>query len=387
MYVYDHSNGIWQRRYSEYHATIVDITCQRLSAAGISYKFSDFWHLEIDLKHEEDLLIIVTQDFMKDPVSVGCLSPMFSQKLYQCAALGKPVLLLTAVHNSTLDFDNVPSNVHFLHYGGDLLFQMNDYPKIQPQRIKNRDMTKFWIAICREPRLHRMMAACWCMGNDLGNGFSPETGNLRISPSKIQEFADWKSYYLSCYQEMPLTTQDQESRLQKGFELVKNNHHGGQPIHDIYPNIDCDNASNFDQSLRFLYRDSVIEIVLETTFFVKGVFVTEKFLNAVYGYNFPIVISTAGTVEYCRQNGFDMFDDVIDHSYDLVQEPMQRIILAIDLNRKLLTDKQYALTAWQSCLPRLDSNFEFAQKKMYDHFACMYTNSLNSYISDVWGLE
>jgi len=385
MYVYDHNSGRCSRAFSQYHEKMMAVTCQAMADAGISCKFTDFNNLEKDVIYQEDLLIVVSQDFLRDYISEYCPGPRLSKALDLLSALGKPVLILTAVHEAELDYDNVPPNVRFLHYGGDLLFQMIEYPKVEPQKQKNINMTKFWLATCQAPRLHRMITACWCLGTDLAHGFEPETGTFRISFHEIVEFEDWRTYWLSCYPHAPQVTADQSEILQRGFDMVKQVIHGGQPAGDVYSCINskgvCDNAQNFDQHLRVLYRESLIEIVLETTFFSRGKFITEKFLNSVYGYTMPILISTPGAVEYLRTHGFDMFDDVVDHSYDLVQDPAQRIITAIDCNRQLLTDKQYAWSAWQNCLSRLDKNVDFAKTKMYDNFCQIYRQNLSEYIT------
>ena len=73
-----------------------------------------------------------------------------------------------------------------------------------------------------------------------------------------------------------------------------------------------------------------------------------------------------------------MFDDVIDHSYDLVENPVDRVFALIEQNKNLLKDKNFAYRAWHKLLPRLDNNYRCAKENMYQHFKYQYVDSLKS---------
>ena len=295
-----------------------------------------------------------------------------------------PILILTAVHNAELDYPNLPKNISFIHIGGDMLFQMDQYPTIRPQREKNENMSQFWISLSLGPRVHRILTACCLLGQDLGfdRNHVPETGLLKIAPVGLQDYSYWTEYYSEPHN----LTLPQEKILQKGFEYLRQGKNGGQPGYNDYVSL-CsdktgpDNATNFKKHLSKIYFNSLVELVNETSFFNQASFITEKYLNSVYGYNLPIIFSTAGTVNYLRQQGFDMFDNVIDHSYDSIQDPLQRIFCAIESNKKLLTDKKYAQQAWQKSILGLDSNYKFASTKIYDHFTKQVEEQLLQYIS------
>jgi hypothetical protein len=281
------------------------------------------------------------------------------------------VLILTAVQNLRLDYPDLPENISFMHIGGDMLFQMDQYPMVDPCKGKNLDMTRFWISLSNNPKSHRVLTACCLLGQNLGfdQTHEPQTGLLRLSSDhQYKQVTD-------LYDQFAQLDPDQQNILINGFERLRQGKNGGQPGGRDYATVAAineagrpDNVQNFNLHLRHLYKNSLIELINETTFFNKGTFVTEKFLNSVYGYNLPIVFSTPGTVEYLRQNGFDMFDDVIDHSYDVIQDPVQRIFSAIESNKRLLTDKQHAWTTWKNCVDRMDANHAFAKEHMYNHF-------------------
>ena len=115
---------------------------------------------------------------------------------------------------------------------------------------------------------------------------------------------------------------------------------------------------NYRTHLHKLYQDTFIEIIPETTFLAPSANISEKFIHMVYGRNFPIFIGTLNMVQKCRDLGFDVFDDIIDHSYDLEKQPFQRIKKAIDLNLDLLTNKNKTIQLWKQNEQRFNNNIE-----------------------------
>ena len=57
-----------------------------------------------------------------------------------------------------------------------------------------------------------------------------------------------------------------------------------------------------------------------------------------------------------------MFDDVIDHSYDTIIDPLPRLIQALSSNISLLQDSELAKNAWRTCQHRMKNNVELAKQ-------------------------
>jgi hypothetical protein len=140
-------------------------------------------------------------------------------------------------------------------------------------------------------------------------------------------------------------------------------------IYRRHRGLDNDNASNFDKDLRPKYCNSFVEIISESSFCAPSFNVTEKTANAFYACNFPIMLGGSGIVQHMRDTGLDVFDDVIDHSYDTVQNPFDRIFSAIDNNRRLLQDSDWAKSQWQRCQSRFHTNLSQIKNiyQWYDH--------------------
>ena len=101
-----------------------------------------------------------------------------------------------------------------------------------------------------------------------------------------------------------------------------------------YHDYDYDNVENW---LRLLpvYRDCAVNIVTETIYDFSPGIISEKTLQAWLSLQVPIMIGHRGLIQQCRDLGFDMFDDVVDNSHDLLPDD-QRVEAAILANQDLI---------------------------------------------------
>lgn len=76
-----------------------------------------------------------------------------------------------------------------------------------------------------------------------------------------------------------------------------------------------DNDENFVR-LAPLYASCLTNVVTETQYVERPGIVTEKTLLAMIAEQIPIVIGHPGIVQDCRDLGFDMFDDLVNNTYD-----------------------------------------------------------------------
>jgi len=121
------------------------------------------------------------------------------------------------------------------------------------------------------------------------------------------------------------------------------------------------------------YQKTFIEIITDTTYFEPSAFTNDKYVNNILGANFPIFISTLGTVNHLRQQGFDMFDDIVDHSYDNIVDPALRLSQAIELNLSLLKDTEVVKKLWKENKSRFINNYNFFK----NDFKTLVTDIIN----------
>lgn len=84
------------------------------------------------------------------------------------------------------------------------------------------------------------------------------------------------------------------------------------------------------------YMNSTVSIITETIFWEKAVCLTEKYIMALYGFCFPIFCGGYGVADTLTRLGFDVFNDVIDHSYQYDLHPGNRTLQALELNKDIL---------------------------------------------------
>jgi hypothetical protein len=85
------------------------------------------------------------------------------------------------------------------------------------------------------------------------------------------------------------------------------------------------------------YESTNIEVVLETLFDDSRLHLTEKSLRPIAVGQPFILAGTAGSLEYLRSYGFKTFSSVWDESYDLVEDPAERLIQIAELMKYIST--------------------------------------------------
>ena len=306
------------------------------------------------IKHLNGSCLIFTQDYYINGLGYTRLN---NDAIRVLESHNYPVYLASTVYKPNTDQEI--KNVNWIHCGPEMLFQQQQYPDLLDARIKNWQ-GEHLVCLGLLPRPHRLATACMLLGNNI----DIQAVKVNAYPHNNNSFQDY----------WPFESESSDI-LEKGWKKLLAQDLGTPATR--YNVSSNNNAMNFNINLRNLYENTCVEIVMETTFLNNGIFVSEKYLNSIYGYNFPILISNCGTVDYLRKNGFDMFDDIIDHSYDSIKDPLHRISTAISNNLEILKNKQMAVDLWYNNLHRLDNNVNFARHHMYTHFENQFFDSLN----------
>lgn len=90
-----------------------------------------------------------------------------------------------------------------------------------------------------------------------------------------------------------------------------------------------------------IYDNTLINLVTETYYFpeynfIDETFITEKTWKVFTAGQIPVIIGARGLVQRLRLLGFDMFDDIVDHSYDTADDSV-RIFKAIESMHKVMS--------------------------------------------------
>jgi hypothetical protein len=251
----------------------------------------------------------------------------------------KHIILFTSLENLELD----EPNMDIIPWGGDITNHQKEYSGLEPLDGKNYNSKYTYLSLNRHSRPHRIMLV-----------------------AKLRDLKLTEHGLVSCM------FKDQISNFEPN-------------IHDdyeIYNNFSNDNVNNFRNKLVNYYKETFVEIIAETSYIEPVFNLTEKTLNSIYGKSFPIVLSSAGTVEFLRTMGMDVFDDIVDHSYDKITDPSARMHRAITDNKELLTNNVKTKILHQRNLARFDKNVDFAKNQMYNFYRDRATERLAKIIND-----
>jgi hypothetical protein len=272
----------------------------------------------------------------------------------------KQFIIVTSLEN--LNKEIIKDNCKIIPMGGDITNQLSTYMKYMPTASKMSDPKNF-ISLNRGSRNHRTYLVSALYGRSLEN--QGNINHLSWDSSKTLSSAVPYDYNKDFGYTMADDGFKKYSTVSQSMSLES---------YEIYTKQN-DNITNFREKLENKYANSIIEFVSETSFNELSFNITEKTMHFIYGANFPIMISSPGTVDFLRNIGLDMFDDVIDHSYDTILDPAYRINAAIDLNLDILTSSNLIKT-WNKHKYRIDNNISFVREgKLRDYYTTRFWNT------------
>ena len=112
------------------------------------------------------------------------------------------------------------------------------------------------------------------------------------------------------------------------------------------------------------FTNCYINIITETQFDSLEIHTSEKSFRAFYFMQLPIFVATYGHVGYLRKKfGFDMFDDLIDHSYDLEINSKKRMMLVFKEIKRLNNNKDLVIDFYKKNKDRFEKNLDLFQTK------------------------
>lgn len=160
---------------------------------------------------------------------------------------------------------------------------------------------KLFMCLNKEPRVHRVKMVDSLISNNLLNiGYVTFKSN-----QNIYQYFNIDSNKSITYNIPQITLDD---------TLFSNNFFGLHPL---------------------LSSNSYVEVVTESRHDLLP-FKTEKCVKPFYNLQFPIILGHYDIVNDLRKMDFDMFDDIIDHSYDLIEPITNRGFEGSDLSKKVL---------------------------------------------------
>lgn len=122
-----------------------------------------------------------------------------------------------------------------------------------------------------------------------------------------------------------------------------------------------DNASVFSSIKNQLFYKSTTSIILEPAHYELGNMFTEKTIMSIYSGHFLIWPGMYKAAETFKNMGFDVFDDIIDHSYQYLEHPGERVVEAFLRNINFLNDINLQIHCRKKFKDRLKYNLDLAR--------------------------
>lgn len=202
-----------------------------------------------------------------------------------------------------------------------LLYTVDSYAQEFPNYELNFNKHVAFNCQLNKSRYARVLASCW-----LANNYNPS------------DFIYSQPWTITNSMEQFLT----DVQLTYNFDLTPNllpnhwfNYKNNEPNDYL---LNTSNAEVFKNCLKEqMFDPCVFSIVMEPIEFEAGCMISEKYVNAVYGGNIPIVYGY-NIYNVLESIGFDTFSDIIDISSQDIVDPYQRVIHMFNSNKRVLTN-------------------------------------------------
>lgn len=210
---------------------------------------------------------------------------------------------------------------------------------------------KKWISLNRRPEPHRSALLSYLCSKNL-NCYGSLFFDSKVFQYRSMSFLNFFRF-----------SSDQKKQISNGFCKISIGKSQGTKsgVYDKNP------AVNYNKNLLHVYETSALEIISGSLFFEPTPFFSEKEIQSIYGKVFPIFINTYNAVSTWKTHyGIDVFEDIIDHSYDSIKDPTERLVSAIDANLHLLDGSVSLEDLWLKNKERFDKNCDQMDKILYD---------------------
>jgi hypothetical protein len=144
----------------------------------------------------------------------------------------------------------------------------------------------------------------------------------------------------------------------------------------MYRSQHCNNADVYESFVKKdLFESSCISLITEPVLLERESLITEKTIMAIYGGTLPVWVGGWRQADVMRDFGFDVFDDIVDHSYQESQDPVERCFLALEQNLDLLRDFDRANDFLSNNQHRLMHNLDLLKTNVFQQRVLEQYNS------------
>jgi len=126
------------------------------------------------------------------------------------------------------------------------------------------------------------------------------------------------------------------------------------------------NSQTYNGLLRArVFEPACISLITDVMFFERETRISEKTIMAIYGGTVPIWVGGWRIASGMRNLGFDTFDDIVDHSYEDLPDPLDRCYHAVKLNLHLLQEPDWIRNFLEKNHARLQHNLDLCRANVF----------------------
>jgi hypothetical protein len=149
----------------------------------------------------------------------------------------------------------------------------------------------------------------------------------------------------------------------------------------IYRTQHFNNADVYEQFAKTdLFESSCVSLITEPVMMEQESVITEKTIMAIYGGTLPIWVGGWQQARVMQEFGFDVFDDIVDHSYQTFDDPVERCFYAIEKNLDLLKDFDRARDFLAANQHRLRHNLDLIKNNVFLQCTQQLYNSVPDWV-------
>ncbi len=128
------------------------------------------------------------------------------------------------------------------------------------------------------------------------------------------------------------------------------------------------NAETYQKLLQGqVFEPTCVSLVTEPAFYERETIVTEKTLMAIWAGTVPIWVGGWRIADWMQSQGFEVFDDLVDHSYQNLPDPLDRCRKAIKLNLSVLKNFDLVKNYLQQNQQKFHHNLLLLQSNFFKH--------------------
>jgi hypothetical protein len=226
--------------------------------------------------------------------------------------------------------------------------------RLQP--CEKKEIKNNWLSLNSDTKVHRVLTVCYLLSKSYHRKgyitFNMNAPTL-VKPDKYKNITR-------------IPSGDFRYDLAKGYgKFISENYN-----HLKIRNFDYKDdrvANNYNVNLLPVYERIAVEIITGTMFFEPTPVLTEKEVQSIYAKNFPIYINGPGIAREIKKFlNVDIFEDIVDHSYDEIEDHFDRLAAAIDRNQHLLDGSTNIKELWNDNRERFENNCKIMDDLLYD---------------------